>query len=123
MGKHPLVCRLLKGVFNLRLPLPRYNSSWDVTKVTTFVKTMGDNDKMSLKLLTQKLAIQPIPLEEQPQRQRPWQAYLRCRSWRGLDGHLRTHFASITRPPAEANNAVNFGQAVLKDSTNMQRAC
>ena len=28
-----------------------------MTKVTTFVKTMGDNDKMSLKLLTQKLAI------------------------------------------------------------------
>ena len=27
------------------------------------------------------------------------------------------------RPPAEANNAVNFGQAVLKDSTNMQRTC
>ena len=34
VGKHPLVCRLLKGGLNLR---PRYDSTWDVTKVTSFI--------------------------------------------------------------------------------------
>ena len=34
VGSHPLVTRLLKGVYNLRTPSPRYSSTWDVTKVT-----------------------------------------------------------------------------------------
>ena len=29
VGKHPLVVQLLKGPYNLRLPLPRYSSTWD----------------------------------------------------------------------------------------------
>ena len=57
VGKHPLVCRLLKGVFNLRPPLPRYDCTWDVTKVTSYLKDLGDNEQMSLKQLTQKLAM------------------------------------------------------------------
>ena len=32
IGKSPLVCRLLKGVFNIRPALPRYVTTWDVTK-------------------------------------------------------------------------------------------
>ena len=56
VGKHPLVCRLLK-VFNLQPPLPRYNCTWDVTKVTSYLKDVEDNEQMSLKHLTQKLAM------------------------------------------------------------------
>ena len=41
VGKHPLVCRLLKGVFNLRPPLPRYEYTWDVKTVTSFIKGLG----------------------------------------------------------------------------------
>ena len=29
-GKSPLVCRFLKGVFNIRPVLPRYVTTWDV---------------------------------------------------------------------------------------------
>ena len=36
-GKSPLVCRLLKGVFNIRTALPRYVTTWDVTKAFTFI--------------------------------------------------------------------------------------
>lgn len=57
VGKHPLVCRFLKGVFNLRPPLPLYECTWDVTKVTSYLKELGDNEQLSLKLLTQKLAM------------------------------------------------------------------
>ncbi len=57
VGKHPLVCRLLKGVYNLRPPLPRYDCTWEVTKVTSFLQALGDNKQMTLKDLTQKLAM------------------------------------------------------------------
>ena len=30
VGEHPLVLRVLKGAYNARLPLPRYNTFWDV---------------------------------------------------------------------------------------------
>ena len=38
-GKSPLVCRLPKGVFNIRPALPRYVPTWDVTKVFSFIKS------------------------------------------------------------------------------------
>ena len=57
VGKHSLVCRLLKEVFNLRLPFPCYDYTWDVTKVTSFLRDLGDNRQMTLKCLTQKLAM------------------------------------------------------------------
>ena len=54
VGSHPLVTRLLKGVYNLRTPSPRYSSSWDVTKVTGYLKTLFPLDQLSLKALTLK---------------------------------------------------------------------
>ena len=33
VGSHPLVSRLLKGIFNLRPPEPKYLDMWDVTLV------------------------------------------------------------------------------------------
>ena len=34
VGCDPLVSRLLKGIYNLRPPLPRYSSTWDVSVLT-----------------------------------------------------------------------------------------
>ena len=57
VGKHPLVCRLLKGVFNLRPPLPRYEHVWEVSQVTSFLDNLEENEQLSLKWLTWKLAM------------------------------------------------------------------
>lgn len=55
IGSHPMVSRLLKGVFHQRPPQPRYSSTWDVNVVTTHIQTLGDNATMSLSSLTLKL--------------------------------------------------------------------
>ena len=56
-GKSPLVCRLLKGVFNIRPALPRYVTTWDVTKVFTFIKSKPTLTNCDLKTLSHRLAI------------------------------------------------------------------
>ena len=54
VGQHPLVTRLVKGVFNARPPIPRYSSTWDVQTVLNYLEKMENPDKLSLKLLTLK---------------------------------------------------------------------
>ena len=39
-GNHPLVLRFMKGVFNLRPPLPRYAATWDVQPVLRQLQSM-----------------------------------------------------------------------------------
>ena len=55
VGQHPLVIRLVKGIANERPPKPRYTTTWDVAKVTTYLSALGENKTLSLKLLTKKL--------------------------------------------------------------------
>ena len=57
VGSHPLVTRRLKGVYNLRTPSPRYSSTWDVAKVTGYLKTLFPLDQLSLKSLILKTAM------------------------------------------------------------------
>ena len=57
VGQHPTVCRLMKGIFNKRPPQPRYSFTWDVQKVTSYISAMGDNNALSLKLLSFKLVM------------------------------------------------------------------
>ncbi len=57
VGQHPLVVRLIKGVQNLRPALPRYQHSWNVDIVLNHLRTFSGNKELSLKLLTQKLAV------------------------------------------------------------------
>ena len=57
IGQHPLVSRLLKGIYNSRPPQPRYQSTWDVDVVVKFVVSLGANDQLSLKHLSWKLAV------------------------------------------------------------------
>ncbi len=51
VGQHTLVTRLMKGIANERPPKPRYTTTWDVAKVTTYLSSLGEN----LKFLTKKL--------------------------------------------------------------------
>ena len=57
VGQHPLVSRLLKGVFNQQPPKPRYEVTWDVTKVLNYIDSLGESDSLSLQVLTWKLAM------------------------------------------------------------------
>ena len=54
VGSHPLVVRLLKGIYHLRTPLPRYSSTWDVAKVTSYLRTLFPLEQLNLKTLTMK---------------------------------------------------------------------
>ena len=56
VGEHPLVVQLLKGIFNSRPPAPRYTYKWDVSKVTSYLESLGPNEQLSLKRLSRKLA-------------------------------------------------------------------
>ena len=55
VGEHPLVVQLLKGAFNLRPPLPRYSTTWDVDPVLSFIGKLDPNESLSLKDLSLKL--------------------------------------------------------------------
>ena len=57
VGQHPLVNRLLKGVFHQRPPQPRYTQTWDVGLVTNYFKSKGENKSLLLPDLTHKLAM------------------------------------------------------------------
>ena len=57
-GKHPRICSLVSGEFNLRPPKPRYMFVWDAKQVLDFLKEkFGDNDQLSNKELTLKVII------------------------------------------------------------------
>ncbi|XP_064467818.1 uncharacterized protein LOC135378673 [Ornithodoros turicata] len=57
LGEHPAVTRLLKGVFNLNPPRPRYSDMWPVESVTSFISSLGENDSLPLRLLSYKLVM------------------------------------------------------------------
>ena len=54
VGQHPMVSRLLKGIFHERPPQPRYSETWDVSKMTSYIESRGENDALSLTDLTHK---------------------------------------------------------------------
>lgn len=54
---HPILRSFMKGVFNLRPPQPRYTTVWDANLVIQYFNRLGDNGDLSLKQLTQKLAM------------------------------------------------------------------
>lgn len=54
VGKHPLVSRFMKGIFQLRPTLSRYNEIWDVDVVFDYIRNMNCNEMLSLKQLTLK---------------------------------------------------------------------
>jgi len=54
VGQHPLITRMLKGVFNERPPVAKYSTFWDVGMVLRYFKGLGENASLSLCLLTMK---------------------------------------------------------------------
>ena len=54
MGQISLIKQVMKGAFNSRPPLPRYNETWDVDKVLKHLEGIGENQNLSLKELTFK---------------------------------------------------------------------
>ena len=58
VGQHPLIVKLLQGIFNQRPPLPRYENTWNVGSVISFIKNnLNQNSNLSLKDLSRKLAM------------------------------------------------------------------
>ena len=56
LGSNHLVSRFMKGIYVSKPPLPRYSSTWDVSKVTDYMKTLTPLENLSLKELSLKLA-------------------------------------------------------------------
>ena len=56
-GSHPLVIRFMKGIYNKRPSVPRYTSTWDVSKVLNYLRSLSPVNKLSLKLLSYKLVM------------------------------------------------------------------
>ena len=54
IGSHPLVSKAVKAVFRLRPPLPKYRSTFDISKVFLYLLNQPNNDNLSLKQLTYK---------------------------------------------------------------------
>ena len=54
---HPLVRRLVEGVFNLRPPQPHYRVMWDVSQLLLHIKSLGNTDSLPIKQLSRKLVV------------------------------------------------------------------
>ncbi|ESP01853.1 hypothetical protein LOTGIDRAFT_99731, partial [Lottia gigantea] len=50
LGKHPLICRFLKGVFELRPSLPRYTHTWDVDIVLRYLSSLAPAEDLTSKI-------------------------------------------------------------------------
>ena len=57
VGRHPLVCRILKGAFQLRPPKAKYTTSWPLEQVLNHLASWGENQSLSLQKLSWKLAM------------------------------------------------------------------
>lgn len=57
VGSHPLVKRLLKGVFNKRPALPKHKFIWDVAPVLSTLEKLHPVKDISLRALTLKLVM------------------------------------------------------------------
>ena len=54
VGQHDLVIQVVDGVFNGRLPQPRYIDTWDVSPVLEHIRGLGENSVMNITVLTHK---------------------------------------------------------------------
>ena len=57
IGQHPTVSRMMKGIFQSRPPLPRYQVTWPVATVTAYLRQQRGNKELTLPLLTKSLAM------------------------------------------------------------------
>ena len=57
VGSHSFISRLMKGIFNLRPPCPRYVQMWDVSVVLRYLKYLLPAPLLSMRNLTLKLVM------------------------------------------------------------------
>ncbi|CAC5386194.1 unnamed protein product [Mytilus coruscus] len=57
IGKHKLVTRYMRGIFNARPSLPKYTETWDVNIVLDYLKSLPANEELTLLQLSQKASI------------------------------------------------------------------
>ena len=60
VGRHPLVSRLLRGMFNLRPPSPHYSHSWDVRIVVRFLSNYKSADLSTLQLAKKTVTLMAL---------------------------------------------------------------
>jgi len=54
ISQHPTIVR---GLTTRDPPLPRHSTTWEVSKVTSYIATLGVNESLSLKILSLKLVV------------------------------------------------------------------
>ena len=54
VGQHPVVCRFMKGIYQLRPTQSRYRYIWHVDVVLDYLRSLSDNKSLSLKMLSLK---------------------------------------------------------------------
>ena len=57
IGKHPVVCRLLRAIYNKRTPKAKYSTFWGAEIVLEKMREMGPNASLSLRQLTLKTVL------------------------------------------------------------------
>ena len=55
-GKHPMISRLLKGMFRQRPALPKYTVTYDASEVISFMASDAISSSETLEMLSYKLA-------------------------------------------------------------------
>ena len=117
IGNPPLVVRFLKGVFNLRPPVPRYKGVWDVSIVLRFLKTLSPVSSLSLKNLSLKLVMLLSLVTAQ-----------RGQTLRLLDINLMSTYDStivftFNKPPKQFNPRTQVEPLVLKTYIHHESLC
>lgn len=47
IGNHPLIKRLMRGIFQLKPALPTYNVTWNYNKVLEFLKDLSTDGSIT----------------------------------------------------------------------------
>ena len=57
VGSHLLVMQLLKRISQLCHPEPKYSYTWKVSEILKYIKSLGKNEELGLKLVSYKLVM------------------------------------------------------------------
>ena len=55
IGSHPIISRFMKGIYRSKPPRPKYQTTWDVQPVLTYLSSLGTANNLDLKTLSLKL--------------------------------------------------------------------
>ena len=64
-GQQKVVIRFIKGVFEMKPALPKYSNTWNVNVVLNYLELLHPHNKLTLKELSQKLAVLLVLLSGQ----------------------------------------------------------